>query len=126
MIKAYVIRHTDDNIEHRESVYMYDTLKEAYEHARKRADLFIERWHWNGVGNVYTAVGFTLIRYSSPSFFYIDRSGNYAGSRYQWQKHLMKDKLSNYIQDLPASENMKLHGYLKVWDCGQLVFEMKK
>jgi len=78
------------------------------------------------VGNVYTAVGFTLIRYSSPSFFYIDRSGNYAGSRYQWQKHLMKDKLSNYIQDLPASENMKLHGYLKVWDCGQLVFEMKK
>lgn len=50
MIKAYVIRHTDDNIEHRESFYMYDTLKEAYEHARKRADLFIERWHWNGVG----------------------------------------------------------------------------
>ena len=77
-------------------------------------------------GGVYNCVGFTFIKTSPPSFFYINKAGGYAGSRYQWQKHLLSVKLPNFIEEASASDNMKAHGYHRVWDCGQLVFEMRK
>ncbi len=77
-------------------------------------------------GNVYYKLGFTLESTSPPGFFYIDKSGKYAGSRYQWQKHLMKHKLLTFDNTLTASQNMENNGFFKVWDCGQLVFKLKK
>jgi len=77
-------------------------------------------------GDVYRKLGFELRSISPPGFFYIDQRGNYSGTRYQWQKHLLKDKLENFDPGLTADENMKNHGYEKVWDCGQLVFSYTK
>ena len=78
------------------------------------------------IGNVYNKLGFELESVSPPGFFYINKQGNYAGSRYQWQKHLMKDKLVNFNPGLTAQQNMKNHGYNRVWDCGQYVFQLRK
>lgn len=77
-------------------------------------------------GNVYEKIGFTLTSISPPSFFYITASGKYAGSRYQWQKHLLKDKLKNFDPSISAFKNMKNNGFEKVWDCGQLVYTLEK
>ncbi len=77
-------------------------------------------------GKVYEKTGFTLSSISPPGFFYIDSAGKYAGSRYQWQKHLLKDKLENYDPSITAFQNMKNNGFEKVWDCGQLVYTLKK
>ena len=77
-------------------------------------------------GNVYKNSGFSLISISPPGFFYIDSAGKYAGSRYQWQKHLLSSKLQNFDPALTAFQNMKNNGYEKVWDCGQLVFSLTK
>lgn len=77
-------------------------------------------------GNVYYKLGFTLESASPPGFFYIDKAGKYAGSRYQWQKHLMKHKLPMFDETLSASQNMTNNRFFKVWDCGQLVFKLKK
>ena len=77
-------------------------------------------------GNVYEKIGFTLSSISPPSFFYITASGKYAGSRYQWQKHLLKDKLKNFDPSVSAFKNMKNNGFEKVWDCGQLVYTFEK
>ena len=78
------------------------------------------------IGNVYKQLNFKLASISPPGFFYINKQGNYAGSRYQWQKHIMKDKLPNFNSQLTADQNMKQHGYEKVWDCGQYVFKLQK
>lgn len=78
------------------------------------------------IGNVYNKLGFELASISPPGFFYITKAGKYAGSRYQWQKHLMKDKLANFNPLLTANQNMTNHGFDKVWDCGQYVFKLMK
>lgn len=77
-------------------------------------------------GNVYKKSGFSLDSISPPGFFYIDSSGKYAGSRYQFQKHLLAKKLQNFDASLSAFQNMKNNGYEKVWDCGQFVFSLTK
>ena len=77
-------------------------------------------------GNVYKAIGFDFVNYSPPGFFYINKNGTYAGTRYQWQKHLLKDKLENFDVNLSAHQNMKNHDYEKVWDCGQAVYVAQK
>ena len=49
-----------------------------------------------------------------------------AGTRYQFQKHTLQTKLENFNKDLTETENMKLNGYFRAWDCGQLVFTFTK
>lgn len=58
------------------------------------------------VGKVYHSLGFTLSHVAPPSFFYINSAGNYAGTRYQWQQHLMADKLANFDSNITADQNM--------------------
>ena len=77
-------------------------------------------------GKVYAKIGMKQVAISAPGFFYINKQGNYAGTRYQFQKHLLKNKLSNFDNKLTAEENMKQNGYYKVWDCGHLIFEYTK
>ena len=77
-------------------------------------------------GVTYLKCGFKLECTSEPGFFYVTKSGVFSGTRYQWQKHLLKKKLPNYTESKTAFENMYSHGYRKVWDCGQFVFSLKK
>lgn len=73
-------------------------------------------------GNVYQSAGFEFKHYSPPGFFYVDKQGNYAGSRHAWQRHLLENKLENFDKTLSAEKNMQLNHYHRVWDCGQSVW----
>ena len=79
------------------------------------------RW---SMGNLYEKLGFTLISQSSPNYFYFNND-LILHSRIEFQKHKLKDKLENYNPDLTESENMYNNGYRKIYDCGNLVYEMK-
>jgi hypothetical protein len=80
------------------------------------------RW---SIGNLYTTLGFNYIKSSKPGYYYIKRNGEYAGTRLQFQKHMLADKLPIFDKSLSESDNMSANGYTKVWDCGQLVYELK-
>ena len=77
-------------------------------------------------GMVYKKLGFDFDSNSPPGFFYVDRQGNYAGSRHKWQKHLLEQKLPNFNPQLSAELNMKNNSFYRVWDCGQSVYIFTK
>jgi hypothetical protein len=75
------------------------------------------------IGNLYETLGFRHLHDSPPNYMYVTHNGNYAGTRNQWQKHLLYSKLPNFNKLLSEYENMKLNGYHRIWDCGQRVYE---
>ena len=71
-------------------------------------------------GNLYETLGFTKIDETKPNYFYI--KGKTLLSRNKCQKHKLKNLLDNFDENLSEHENMLNNGYLKVYDCGNLVF----
>ena len=79
------------------------------------------RW---STGLIYETLGFTMSHVTAPGYYYVKRNGEYAGTRQQWQKHLLKHKLEIFDPTQSEAQNMLANGYTRVWDCGQLVYEM--
>jgi hypothetical protein len=77
-------------------------------------------------GNLYQKLGFTLLSDGSKSYHYL--KGDKKISRYQAQKHKLKDLLGAQIfdPDLSERENMTKAGYLKVPERGSLTFVMNE
>ena len=74
-------------------------------------------------GSIYKTLGFTQLSINEPSYFY---SKNFEVlSRYQCQKHKLKNFLENFDENLTESENMINNGYLKVFDSGSITFVME-
>ena len=73
------------------------------------------RW---GEGNVYTKLGFIKDGTSPPSYYYLDKHYQQRHNRIKFQKHKLSSILSTFDPELSESENMKLAGYTKIWDCG--------
>lgn len=77
-------------------------------------------------GNLYKQLGFTLLRESTPSYFYINCEDILTRlNRINFQKHKLKDKLAIFDENLTEYENMITNGYTRIYDCGTLVFELK-
>ena len=75
-------------------------------------------------GNMYRKIGFNELKPAEPNYQWID--GTRILSRYQCQKHRLKELLGNgnkFNENLSESENMIANGFIKVYDCGNLVFE---
>lgn len=74
-------------------------------------------------GTSYEKMGFELIRTSEPNYKYF-KSGYYDfHSRLEFQKHKMKDiEGFTFNESLSEYENMRNNGYLRIFDCGNLVF----
>lgn len=77
---------------------------------------YVDFSHFNGRG--YKKAGFTLEYLTQPSYIYI--KGSEIKSRMQCQKHKLSAFLSAYYDDLSESDNMRLNGWYKVYDCGNL------
>ncbi|QPX65421.1 putative homing endonuclease [Campylobacter phage F372] len=71
-------------------------------------------------GSIYKQLGFTFSHYSEPGYYYFKNGGIH--TRQQFMKHKLKDKLEKFDPNLTESENMRLNGYHKIWDCGQGVW----
>lgn len=77
-------------------------------------------------GTSYTKMGFELVKTSEPNYKYF-KSGYYDfHSRLEFQKHKMKDiKGFLFDENLSEYENMRNNGYLRIFDCGNMVFVKK-
>lgn len=73
-------------------------------------------------GNLYNVLGFEYKRISKPNYFYVKNGKIY--NRIQFQKHKLKNKLEIFDSELSEWENMAINGYDRVYDCGNMVFEM--
>lgn len=75
--------------------------------------------------NVYEKIGFKLIDESDPNYIYISSNGDKIFTRYQCQKHKLKKLLgeNNFDSSKTELENMTKNKFLRIFDCGQLVFE---
>lgn len=74
------------------------------------------------LNNVYTNIGFNLIGESIPSYYYLKK--DVIINRYKAQKRklikLLGDKFNEHLSE---TQNMINAGFLKIYDCGNLVFE---
>lgn len=74
-------------------------------------------------GNIYRQLGFTELKKTEPNYWYADGKNVY--SRYKCQKHKLPKLLKTFKQELSEFENMTLNGYLRIYDCGNIVFSRK-
>jgi len=72
------------------------------------------------IGNMYYKLGFKLERITKPDYVYI--KGKKVFSRYQFQKHKLKNKLGNYDPYSSESVNMFNNGFRRMWGAGNLKF----
>ena len=72
-------------------------------------------------GKLYNAIGFKLDHISKPNYWYWKTL--HLESRIKYQKHKLKDILEKFDESKSEFENMKMNGYHRIFDCGNLVFE---
>lgn len=72
-------------------------------------------------GNSYIKTGFTLIGTTPVDYWYVNSKGDHI-SRYQAMKHKLPELLERFKEELTEEENMKNHGYHRIYGCGNLVF----
>ena len=75
-------------------------------------------------GNVYETNGFKLIGNSNPNYFYTKNYINLE-NRMKFQKHKLKNLFENFNPELTEWENLKINGYDRIWDCGNLIYTLK-
>lgn len=85
---------------------------------------FADRRYTYRNSNAYTKTGFVEIGVTPQSYVYV-RGKNYL-SRYQCMKHKLPILLKNFDMNLTEYENMSDHGFLRVWDCGHLLYQYMK
>jgi hypothetical protein len=74
-------------------------------------------------GGLYRSLGFNLINESQPGYQWW--SGKVILKRYQTQKHKLSKLLGeSFDPSKTESENMFNNGYRRIWDCGNLVYEL--
>ncbi len=79
------------------------------------------RW---GDGNFYKQLGFKYIHTSLPNYFYFKSNQRY--SRIMFQKHKLQKLLPIYDENLSEHDNMFNNGYLRIYDCGNNVYQWIK
>jgi hypothetical protein len=87
---------------------------------RTYADL---RWSSKDV-NMYQSNGFVLDHISKPGYFYCDNLNRY--HRFNFRKNILEEKFPEYYdKNLTEFQIMDKTNYYRIWDCGNLVYEMK-
>ena len=74
-------------------------------------------------GNLYLQLGMNQQDSSNPSYSYT-KDYQVLENRMKYQKHKLPNILETFNPDLTEWENMKVNGFDRIWDCGNLVFKM--
>ena len=77
------------------------------------------RW---SLGKLYQALGFSKIGVSQPNYWYMKTNNLRRESRMKYQKFMLSAVLDNFNPDLTEYENMLNNNYVRIYDCGNLVF----
>ena len=84
---------------------------------------FANRCWTSKFNNFYLKNNFILGEISGPSYYY---TNNYTTlfNRVNFQKHKLKNKLLIYDKSLSEWQNMQINKYDRIWDCGNLKYEL--
>jgi len=74
-------------------------------------------------GQLYKNNNFKQLKSSSSNYWYW-KNTDILYHRVNFQKHKLKDKLEIFDPNLTEWENMLTNKYDRIWDCGNLVFEI--
>jgi len=77
---------------------------------------YCDRRYFNG--NLYKNLGFNFLSHTSAGYSYIINKYKDTKNRMSFQKHKLKDILTNFDPDLSEWDNMKNNGYDRIWNCG--------
>jgi len=80
---------------------------------------------WSDSSSFYTTIGFTQTHQSPPNYWYVHKSDYLVKlHRYNFRKNILVNSLDTFDPIKTEWENMKANGYDRIWDCGNLVFEL--
>ena len=78
-------------------------------------------------GSIYETLGFKFKHTTNPNYWYFKHSSDkLLLSRFQCQKHKLSKLLDEFNPLLTEVDNMKLNGYSRIFDCGNLVYVWKR
>lgn len=72
-------------------------------------------------GNIYTKLGFKVDKISEPNYVWIEPIKNIVVTRYQTQKQKLLREITDINESMTETEIMENLGFLKIYDCGNLV-----
>ena len=75
------------------------------------------------VGNLYEKMKFQKIKDTEPNYWYFRIGEDIRFHRFGFAKHTLEKKLEHFDKSLSEWENMKNHGYDRIWDCGHILYE---
>ena len=78
------------------------------------------------LGKVYEKLGFVHLKDTPPNYWYINRHTLQRIHRFSFRKDKIKEKFDFFDENLSEWENMKMNGYDRMWDCGNLVYKLEK
>jgi hypothetical protein len=74
--------------------------------------------------NIYISSGFKMVGCSAPNYWYFENGRDIRSHRYNFRKNVLKDKLKIYDENETEWENMTNNNYNRIFDCGNLRFEI--
>jgi len=75
--------------------------------------------------NMYDKMGFTKVSDGTPNYWYFGKDGNYRRfHRFGFRKDILPTRLPIFDVSLTEWKNMKNNGWDRIWDCGNLKYEM--
>ena len=79
-----------------------------------------KRWSY---GDVYYKLGFEHSHDSQPNYWYFHKTNmTKVYHRFNFRKSELNKKLDSFDPNKTEWENMKLNGWNRIWDCGNMVF----
>lgn len=94
------------------------------EYSPKKLISYADRRFTNKNSNIYDSIGMKLVSVSPPNYWYF-KNGYYTRyHRFGFRKQVLASRLSNFDSNLTEWGNMQRDGYNKIWDCGNLKYEL--
>src|SRR3990167_598260 len=88
-------------------------------HPKKIITYADRRW---STGNLYEKIGFLKTGESKPNYWYVKRDYDIREYRFGYRKSILLKE--GYSSDLSEWQIMQIKGYDRVWDCGNLKYEL--
>lgn len=115
-------------------LYRFCVSKSVIGIASKMLNYFIKKYsptkiityadrRFSNNSSFYNKLGFVFEKNTTPNYWYFSLKLPYeVYHRYSFRKSELHKKLQNFNADLSEWENMKLNGYDRIWDCGNLKY----
>lgn len=91
----------------------------------KKIISYADRRWTNSFKNVYISSGFKFKKFTTPNYWYVSKKKYLQRfHRFSFRKSELIKKFSFFEKSLTEWGNMQLNGYDRLWDCGNLKYEL--